>query len=386
MNDVFLDEVIRPEASGPSRRSDRRASREERARKRRKRRVRNVIALVVSLGLLGGAAYAVVEYALPVITDLRGGEQEITDYAGPGHGSAEVSIPAGATGVQMATALEEAGVVASTGAFTSAFAANPDAAGIQPGTYRLLLEMPAADAVTALLNAENRVQTQVTIPEGQRVDQILERLSSVTGVSVEDFETALEDTAATGLPDAAGGSYEGWLFPLTYTYEPGTEPVEMIAAMVRQTVRVLDEREVPEGDRQAVLTKASLVERESPNAEASPQMARAIENRLDREMPLQIDAAVAYGLNKSGTELTSADISSDATDNPYNTYAHSGLPPTPIASPGEASIDAVLSPADGPWIFWATVNLDTGETKFAETYEEHQRNVAELRQWQAEQG
>ncbi len=385
MNDVFLDEVIRPEASGPSRRSDRRASREERARKRRKRRVRNIIALVISLGLLGGAAYAVVEYALPVITDLRGGEQEVTDYPGPGHGSAEVSIPAGATGVQMAAALEEAGVVASTGAFTSAFASNPDAAGIQPGTYRLLLEMPAADAVTALLNAENRVQTQVTIPEGQRVDQILDRLSSVTGVSVEDFEAALEDTAATGLPEVAGGNYEGWLFPLTYTYEPGTEPVQMIAEMVSQTVRVLDEREVPEADRQAVLIKASLVERESPNAEASPQMARAIENRLDREMPLQIDAAVAYGLGKSGTELTSADISSDATDNPYNTYAHSGLPPTPIASPGEASIDAVLSPADGPWIFWATVNLDTGETKFAETYDEHQQNVAELRQWQAEQ-
>ncbi|WP_250447874.1 endolytic transglycosylase MltG [Actinotalea sp. C106] len=382
---MFLDEVIRPEASGPSRRSDRRASREERARKRRKRRVRNIIALVISLGLLGGAAYAVVEYALPVITDLRGGEQEVTDYPGPGHGSAEVSIPAGATGVQMAAALEEAGVVASTGAFTSAFASNPDAAGIQPGTYRLLLEMPAADAVTALLNAENRVQTQVTIPEGQRVDQILDRLSSVTGVSVEDFEAALEDTAATGLPEVAGGNYEGWLFPLTYTYEPGTEPVQMIAEMVSQTVRVLDEREVPEADRQAVLIKASLVERESPNAEASPQMARAIENRLDREMPLQIDAAVAYGLGKSGTELTSADISSDATDNPYNTYAHSGLPPTPIASPGEASIDAVLSPADGPWIFWATVNLDTGETKFAETYDEHQQNVAELRQWQAEQ-
>lgn len=387
MDDVFLDEVIRPEAHEQAPRSARRASREERERKRRQRRRRSAFALIISLLLLGGAAYAVWQYVLPVLSDFgSSGEQEVTDFPGPGHGSAEVVIAPGATGTDMGTVLHDAGVVASVQAFTRAFAADERAAGIQPGTYRLQVEMSAVGAITALLDSENRIQTRVTIPEGLRADQILERLASVTAVPVEDFEAAMADTEATGLPAVAEGNYEGWLFPLTYTFEPGTEPVEMIAEMVSQTIRLLDERGVAEADRETVLNKASLVERESPNAEASPMMARAIENRLDRNMALQIDAAVAYGLGKSGTELTREDISPNATDNPYNTYAHSGLPPTPIASPGSSSIDAVLAPADGPWLFWVTVNLDTGETKFSETYDEHQRYVAELRAWEAEQG
>ncbi|KGM14266.1 endolytic transglycosylase MltG [Cellulomonas bogoriensis] len=383
MSDSFLDEVIQP--NQVSARSARRAQREERMRRRRRRRRRNVLALVISLGLLGGIGYGVVTYVLPVLSDFGSpGEQQLQDYPGPGHGSVEVNIPAGATGSAMAQALHDAGVVASTRAFTTAFAANPDAERIQPGTYRLALEMRGQDAVAALLESANRVQMRVTIPEGQRVEQILERLSSVTAVPVEEFEAAMEDTEATGLPGAADGSYEGWLFPLTYDFEPGTEAAEMIAQLVGQTVAVLEEREVPESEWETVLNKASLVERESPNAEASPMMARAIENRLEQGWPLQIDAAVAYGLDKSGMELTRADISSDATDNPYNTYAHNGLPPTPIASPGLDSIEAVLNPADGPWMFWVTVNLDTGETKFSETYSEHQQYVAELRRWEAE--
>ena len=92
----------------------------------------------------------------------------------------------------------------------------------------------------------------------------------------------------------------------------------------------------------------------------------------------------AYGLGIPGTELTYADTSqAEPPYNPYNSYKITGLPPTPIASPGEVSIDAVLNPADGPWLFWVTVNLDTGETKFAETFAEHQTYVDELREWQA---
>src|SRR5665647_2211466 len=122
----------------------------------------------------------------------------------------------------------------------------------------------------------------------------------------------------------------------------------------------------------------------SPGTESTLIMARAIQNRLDIDMKLDIDASVAYGLNKSGTELTTADLA-DAT-NPYNTYLHPGLPPGPIASPGEASIDAVLHPADGPWKFWVTINLDTKETRFAETFDEQLQNQELLREWQAANG
>lgn len=386
MSDLFLDEVIRPEAEPVSRRAARRLEREQRERRRGKRRRRTVLALVLSVGLVGGAGYAVWTLAGPLF-DFSGSGTQTADYPGPGVGSVQVEIPAGATGTEMARILHEADVVASERAFTRAFAANSAAAGIQPGTYELAMQMSAADAVTALLDPDRRVQMRVTIPEGRQLSQILETLSSKTAIPVEDFEAALADSEALGLPAEAEGSYEGWLFPATYTFEPGTTPAEMLSTMIAQMVAVLDERGVAPEDRKTVLTKASLVEREAPdNDEARTKMARAIENRLARDMRLQIDAAVAYGLGKSGTELTREDISSEATENPYNTYAHTGLPPTPIASPGVTAIDAVLNPADGPWVFWVTVNLDTGETRFAETYDEHLENEALLRQWQAENG
>lgn len=387
MSDLFLDEIVRPEASGDGGRSGRRADRADRDRRRRQRRRRNLTALVVVVLVLGGIGVAVWQFGMPLIDDLRGEPSaNAEDYPGPGVEPVAVTIPAGATGADMAAILVEHDVVASARAFTLAFAANPDAPGIQPGTYQLMTQMRAVEAVAALVDPENRVLTRVTIPEGFTLQQILERLSSVTTVPVEEFQAVMEDPAAVGLPAEAGGRYEGWLFPSTYEFEPGQGPTEMIAAMIAQTVRVLDERGVAAADRQRVLTMAALVEREGKLDEDRPKIARAIYNRLDISMPLQIDSAVAYGLGKSGTELTFDDISPEATDNPYNTYAHAGLPPGPIASPGAASIDAVLAPADGPWLFWVTVNPDTGETLFAETFAEHQQNEALLRQWEDETG
>ncbi|WP_024288224.1 endolytic transglycosylase MltG [Cellulomonas sp. KRMCY2] len=383
MNDLFLDEIVRPEQppSGSGARSARRAEREERARSRRKRRRRSIIALVVSLGILGGGAYLVVQYVMPVISGFSLPQDEAAaDYPGPGHGTVDVTIAAGSSGTQMAQVLVEAGVVQSTSAFTGAFSANPSAPSIQPGTYRLLLEMRASDAVDALLDPTYRVQVKVTFPEGERVDQMLEKLSSVTTVPVEDFQTAMADTAATGLPAEAAGNYEGWLFAATYTFEPGTTPTEMIAEMVAATVGALDERGIAPADRQRVLTIASLVEEEARTPEDRAKVARAIQNRLDIDMKLDIDASVAYGAGISGLDLTTTEL---AADDPYNLYTRTGLPPTPIAAPSLVSIDATLAPADGPWLFWVTVNYDTGETRFAESFDEHQANVALLREWQA---
>lgn len=385
MSDLFLDEIVQPD---PPRdhggRSTRRAERADRDRRRRQRRRKNITALVVVLVVLGGIGVAVWKLGMPLIDDLRGAsETGSQDYPGPGAGEVDVTIPAGATGADMAVLLVEADVVASARAFTDAFAANPDAPSIQPGTYRLQLKMRAADAVAALVNPGNRVVTRVTIPEGFRLSQVLERLASVTAVPIEDFQAALADPAAIGLPAEAGGNAEGWLFPATYSFEPEQTPAQMLGAMVAQTVSVLDQRGVPAEARQAVLIKASLVEEESPGGDASPMIARAIENRLANGMRLEIDAAVAYGANVPGTAITEE---TKALDTPYNLYLHAGLPPTPIASPGAASIDAVLAPADGPWLFWVTVNLETGETRMAETYPEHLQNVQLLREWEAANG
>lgn len=382
VSDLFGgDTRVAPVEHRPSRSRGR--AKEQRERKRRRRR--SVWVLVVAILMVLGAGYVVVE--------LMGGmfqgsgtnaDGSVEDYSGVGHGSVDVVIKPGDTGGQMAATLVDSGVVASTKAFNEAFAANPQASSIQPGTYRMLLEMKASDAVTALLNPSSRVSFKVTVPEGLSRDQIVAKINEKTLIPVADLNAALADPAAIGLPAEANGNAEGWLFPATYDVEPGATAASVLTQMTAQTVAVLTQKGVPQDQWETVLNKASLVEREARLAEDRPKVARAIENRLAKEMPLDIDSSVAYGLNKPGTGITSADTQ-DAS-NPYNTYKILGLPPTPIASPGTASIDAVLAPAEGDWLFWVTVNLDTGETLFADTYDEHQANVQKLREWQAANG
>jgi len=357
-----------------------------RIEERKHRRRRSVVVLVLALALVGGAAFVVWSVVGGLFTG-DSGEETLHDYSGPGSGEVQVTVASGDTGGAIGQTLHDAGVVATVKAFTDAYAANPGATSIQPGTYALQLEMRAADAVNALLDEANRVSSRVTIPEGYTAAQIYQRIYEVTTIPVEDLQAAAADPAAIGLPAEANGNVEGWLFPSTYEVEPGTTAAGLLSQMVAQTTGVLTGKGVPQDQWEDVLIRASIIEREAKHDEDRPKMARAIQNRLDIAMPLQIDAIVAYGLGKSGTELTYADTK-DAQPpyNAYNVYKVQGLPPTPIASPGNASIDAVLNPAEGDWLFWVTVNLDTGETKFAATFDEHQEYRDELRAWQEANG
>ncbi|MCK0115519.1 endolytic transglycosylase MltG [Isoptericola sp. S6320L] len=382
MTDLFEHSTAQRPTAPPSR--VRSAASKRAARKRRRRRQqRTAVIMVVLLGLLGAGGVFFWDRLSGSLSgfDLALFNSAPEDYEGSGTDPVQVVIPEGATGSQMGQVLAEADVVASVGAFNEAFESAPGAAGIQPGTYELYTQMSAANAVDALL-ANEKIETEVTIPEGYTVEQVVDRVASVTEFSREELEEALADPKAIGLPKSADGNPEGWLFPKTYNVQPDDEAVDLLSTMVDQTKAELDSLGVDDGDRQEVLTKASLIEREAKFEPDRPKMARAIQNRLDRGMILQIDAAVAYGLGKSGTELTRADL--DDPDNPYNLYAHVGLPPTPIASPGASSIEAVMNPADGDWIFWVAVNLETGETKFSETNEQHNIYRQELEEWMAE--
>ncbi|MBD7916829.1 endolytic transglycosylase MltG [Cellulomonas sp. Sa3CUA2] len=371
-----------PGAPEPRRRS--RASgrkRDERMRKQRRRR--SISVLVVALVLVVGAVYVVFSLMGGSLLGGSGQTRAETDYPGSGRpGAPTVVINAGDSGAAIATTLHQAGIVASEEAFRDAFNANPDAAGIQPGTYQLMLEMKAELAVRALLDPKSRVSMKVTIPEAFTAEQIFTRIHEVTLISVDDIRAAAADPAAIGLPAEAGGKVEGWLAPSTYQIEPNTSPQSILSQMVAKTVETLNSKGVPQDQWHDVLTKASLIEKEAKLHEDRPIMARAIQNRLDRGMTLDIDASVAYGLGISGTQLTRENTQDPS--NPYNTYKHLGLPPTPIAAPGVVSIDAVLNPAEGKWVFWVAIDLETGETRFAETHDEHQENVALLRAWQAE--
>jgi len=374
-----------PHGSAPEpRRSSRSKGRAKELRERKRRRRRSIGVVAVALVMVLGAGYVVVELMGGMFQSGSADSGAVEDYPGPGHGATTVVITSGQTGAQMAATLVDAGVVGSAKAFNQAFAANPDASTIQPGTYNMLLEMKASDAIVALLDPASRASFRVTIPEGLTRDQILTKISEKTLIPIEDLTAAAADPAAIGLPAEAGGNAEGWLFPATYDVQPDATAASVLQQMTAQTQNILTTKGVPREQWADVLKKASLVEREAKLDEDRPKIARAIQNRLDRGMKLDIDAATAYGAHKSGTELTDADLA-DAS-NPYNLRKVVGLPPTPIASPGEKSIDAVLNPAEGPWLFWVTVNPETGETLFATTNDEHNQNRLKLDQWLSEHG
>lgn len=383
MNDLFAvddagDQVLTPE---PPR--ERRGHRRDRAIRRQRRRRRTTVVMTVVFVLI----VTVVALAFPVIRDTVSGWRAAgpEDYPGPGSGSAEVVIPKGATGADMGEVLAEADVVASVPAFTQAFSANVNAARIQPGTYSLLKQMAADDAVAALLDPANKAEVTITVPEGFQAKQVYERIASVAGIPLEEVQAAAQDAAAIGLPAESGGNPEGWLAAATYSFQPGDDATTMLHTMVGLTLTRLDEAGVPVDQRQAVLIKASIIEREVNLPEYYGPVARVIENRLvdQREVNglLQMDSTVQYGLGRVGGSPTSAELQ-DAS-NPYNTYVHPGLPPTPIGAPGAGALAATADPPPGTWLYFVTVNLDTGETKFASTLSEHQAYVAELRAWQA---
>jgi UPF0755 protein len=380
MSDLFLGPPAHyQEEPLPSRREHHR-SEVRKAKERRRRRRRSLIVLLMALALVGGAGYVVVS-VLGISFSRTGVQHSVADYAGPGQGDAEITVAEGDSGATIGAALQKAGVIATTRSFTDAFTANPAAATIQPGTYKLFLQMKASDAVSALLNPASRVSFKVTVAEGLNAAQIYDKVYQLTGISVDQLKTAAADPAAIGLPAQANGHVEGWLFPATYQVEPGATAASVLQQMVAQTVKVLTADNVHQDQWLTVLTTASIVEEEGTLPDDRAKMARAIQNRLDSGMPLQVDTVIAYGVNKPAMQVDNADRA-DAS-NPYNVYLHTGLPPTPIASPGEVSINAVLNPPPGDWKFWVTVNLDTKETRFSATYDEFLKDKAVYEAWQA---
>jgi UPF0755 protein len=154
-------------------------------------------------------------------------------------------------------------------------------------------------------------------------------------------------------------SLEGLLFPQTYRIDKDATAVGVLQQMLDQADSVMNQFDLTATPRHLspyqILTIASMVEREAKVPQDRPKIARVIYNRLARGQPLQIDATVQYALGSNKPRLSTKDLQ---VASPYNTYLHAGLPPTPIASPGQASIKAALEPADGPWLFYVLTDAD----------------------------
>ena len=355
----------------------------ERQRRPPPRGNRRLLVLLLAVLLVGGAGYAAYSVLSPMVSGLFS-QSSGDDYPGPGEGRVDIVVTPGETGEDIATTLRDAGVVKTRVAYLDASAGDPKrAAAIQPGTYVLLEGMRAQDAFDTLSDPANRIVQRTTIREGLWKAETFAALSSSTGVPVEDYEKAAKDAKAIGLPAEAGGDVEGWLFPSTYEFADKATAAQQLKAMVAQTVGVLEDAGIERDQWQRTLTIASIVEGEVNGDADRPRVARVILNRLDGGPPsfglLQMDSTVHFIAQERGKAGTTDE--QRASDSPYNTYKVQGLPPGPIGTPGEDSIVAAANPADGDWHFFVTVDPSTGETKFAVTQEEHDRNVQEFQAW-----
>lgn len=342
--------------------------------------LRRLAVLALALAIIGGGVAIAYTYLRPVVA----GFLEPNDYAGPGAGAVRVSVAQGAGGSAIAQVLAEQDVIKSTKAFIEAAQNDAKSAGIQPDVYEMRKQMKATDALAILIDPANRIVTRAVVPEGKWATEIYPILSEATGIPVEEYTKAAKDGAALGLPDSAKGNVEGYLFPASYEFEPDTTAADHLSTMVAETTKRLEALGVTPERMERTMVVASLVEAEARFEGDRPKVARVVENRLKQDMPLQFDSTVNYAIGKHGITTTDADRASDS---PYNTYRVKGLPPGPIGNPGESAIKAAAQPADGPWLYFVTVDPVKGTTKFAVTFEEHQANVAAFQAWcQANKG
>jgi UPF0755 protein len=303
---------------------------------------------------------------------------EIDPSGDPGE-TVLVEIPEGASTSDVGQELADAGVI-SNATVWDWYIRFRDPGEFQAGGYRMQLNSSFTEAIDALeAGALPPNAVLITVPEGLTLSETLARLADpedgVDGFTAERLQAALRDPASrSSVLPADQRSLEGTLFPESYEVEEGDTEAVVIQRMVAQLDSTLAELGM---ERQAqalglspyqVLTVASLVEEEAGTEEDRPRVARVIYNRLAEEMPLQIDATSCYIKNEpGGCRLTEADLASGS---PYNTRNRQGLPPTPIASPGRASIEASLNPADGDWLYYVLdAEADDGSHLFTADYD-----------------
>ncbi len=244
-------------------------------------------------------------------------------------------------------------------------------AGLAFGAVNLVRGSSGNDAAATATASPSAEAKKLVVTEGLRLSETVNVAAQDTGLPKADFQLALQSPRALGLPAWAKGRPEGFLFPATYDVAGNETADEVLGRMVKRFNQASADLDLENRARKRgmtpyqVLTIASILQ-----AEVAPQdfakVARVIMNRLDANMPLQLDSTVNYVLGIRESVLNEDQL---ATKSEYNTYLVEGLPPTPINSPGADAIDAALNPAKGDWLYFVTVDPETQNTKFTNSYE-----------------
>jgi UPF0755 protein len=355
-------------------------------RARRQRRVRGKFAFTAAI--LAGALVlgAVADFGYE---RFRAWEtNRYGNYTGSGYGQVRFNVPQNAALSVLGPALVKAGVIKALRPYDSAAASAQNASSLQPGIYLLHHHMNAALAVTWLLSSAHRINDQITLPEGLRASDIAYVLSKKTGLPISQFTQIISHPSASlGLPSwSKGKTAEGFLFPDTYQLLPNMTALHILQTMVTEFKRQVGNANLSAEAAKVytspwhALIVASLIQAEAGHDSDMPIISRIIWNRLLANMPLQLDSTVFYAMHKYGTAITQAE---ESYRSPYNTYAHTGLPPGPIDNPGMAAIQAAVHPSDAPgahsWLYFIT---DTRKGHGNKLY--YTSSLTTFQQWQQE--
>ncbi len=322
--------------------------------------MRRLFAVVVVLGLLAGAGWAWWVFAWP---------------SGP-RTETFVEIPSGTSTERIAAQLYRAGIIRSPTGFEALHLLGGT---LKAGEYRFAHPAKLAEVYRRIVRGD--VYTvAVTIPEGANLFDIANRIEAAgLGTHAGFLAAAKADTALVARLDPKATSLEGYLFPSTYRFARHTAPAAILRTMVRQFAVEAAALDLT-GDLHRTVTLASLVERETPIAAERPLVASVFENRLAKGMPLETDPTVIYAALLRGQYRGSIYQSDLQFDSPFNTYRHAGLPPGPICNPGMVSLRAAMHPAHTDYLYFVAAGADPlGQSRFAATLEEHERNVAAYR-------
>ena len=282
-------------------------------------------------------------------------------------------VDEGATLKQVATDLKNAHIIRSSTLFCLAGQLKGYDHHIKTGEYRLNGGMPPLK-ILETLKAGRIVTHPITIPEGFNLNQIADLLAQKGLSDKASFMKQAKDRSLIVKLDLSGETLEGYLYPDTYRFRRNETPDKIINVMVKHFWNIVSPLEEQINDSgmtlKQVITLASIVEKETASPEERPMIARVFLNRLKKNMRLESDPTVIYGICNFNGNLTRKDLK---TKTPYNTYVIKGLPPGPIANPGLPSIKAVLNPAEGNYYFFVSKN--NGTHYFSKTLKEHNRAV-----------
>jgi UPF0755 protein len=288
-----------------------------------------------------------------------------------------VDLAPGSSTVRIGRNLEDAGVVRSRFAFDLLrfFLRGK----LQAGEYRFDHPAPVTEVYSRIVHGDVFTRP-VVVTEGANIYDIAARVEQAHLATRQDFlDAARSQTALVADIDPGAQSLEGYLFPDTYRFPHNATPVQIVAAMVRRFRQSAAQIGLQQ-DFHRTVTLASLVERETAVDADRPLVASVFTNRLAKNMPLETDPSVIYGLILAGRWQGVIYRSDLAGDTPYNTYLHAGLPPGPIANPGLRSLRAALSPAQSSYLYFVAAGTNAqGYSRFSTTLDEHNHNVAGYR-------